>query len=244
MQTLFPAVEHPSLRVKSNALARLFNPGPDFDLINRGHTQRLPLEAYIAAKFYKDHEATVNSFMPYLLAMSCANSFSAAVGIRPANDSDLFIETYLDSSIEQYVAAVANGDQPRQSIVEIGNLVATRPGASQLIFIILTAVLYHANYRWVAFTATRQVEHMLKKLDFTCHVLCAADPARLGRSAAQWGRYYETDPHVMVIDVVDAMEKAMESRLAGGALAMYKNRLSALAAGLPGFDIAGLSGKV
>lgn len=218
---------------RPNALARLFNPAPAFAMVSATHDRRSELQGYIAAKFDKDHNARISSFMPYLLAMTCGGSFSAAVGIRPAAGHRLFVETYLDQPVEDYVSTIAGHDTRRDSIVEIGNLVSTQGGASQLVFIMLTAVLFEARYQWVAFTATAQVEHLLKKLDFTCHALCAADPSRLGEGAAQWGTYYDNNPQVMIINVAEAMAKIGNNRLALAALAMGHDHVPGLARQLP-----------
>ena len=214
---------------KPNALARLFNPWPDFSMVSRHHVQRGALEGYIGDKFRKDHGATIRSFMPYLLTISCGGNFSAAVGIRPAATEKLFVETYLDAPIEQYVSRVSEKNEGRNGIVEIGNLVATQGGTSQLVFILLTAVLAEAGHQWVAFTATAQVKHLLEKLNFTCHRLAAADPSRLGASAAEWGSYYANSPQVMVIHVGEALEKIGNNRLASAALALCRPAIPALA---------------
>jgi hypothetical protein len=232
MQTLSSAptpATASSTPIKRNALTRLFNPGPDFSIIKKSSSNRLAIEQYIAAKFLKDHNAHIHSFMPHLLTMSCANTFSGSVGIRAAKDNPLFIENYLEKTIENYISDISGNAENRTGIVEIGNLVATQIGASQLIFILLTAVLYNANYQWVAFTATKQVEHILNKLHFKCHILTKADPKKLGDDIAQWGSYYDTNPHVIAINIADALEKIQTSKLANSAYLIYKDIAKELA---------------
>lgn len=229
MQTLASPSNASPKPNKKNALTRLFNPGPSFSIINKNAANRADIEHYIAAKFFKDHKAHISSFMPYLLTMSCANTFSGSVGIRPAKDHLLFIEKYIERTIEQTISEMNSSKVNREGIVEIGNLVATQIGASQLIFILLTASLYHARFQWVAFTATQQVEHILKKLNFNCYTLCKADPKKIGADLAQWGTYYDSNPHVIAINIADALEKIQQSNLANSALILYEDSAKALA---------------
>ena len=54
------------------------------------------------------------------------------------------------------------------------------------------------------FTGIKSVRIALKRLGIHCLTLQAADPAKLCEEAAMWGRYYENDPDVMVVDVAQA----------------------------------------
>jgi hypothetical protein len=89
-------------------------------------------------------------------------SSAARLGMRPAASApELFLEQYLDRPVEQEIAARANCPVGRDGIVEICNLAADQRGASRHLFVLLTAVLAAASYRWIVFTATPQVEKLI-----------------------------------------------------------------------------------
>jgi hypothetical protein len=218
----------PAGRMRKASLLLLMLPVPDFRWHACGSAERFEVESYIAGKFRQEYAAELSSFAPLLLSMHCKNELSAAVGIRPASSGPLFVEQYLDKPIEQCIQTADSTEIQRDQIVEIGNLVATRRGASQLLFIVLGSLMYEAGYRWLVFSATNKVERITRKFPFPVQVLCASDPARLQGDAGEWGSYYETSPKVIVGDIREAYEKAQNNRLLRMALAFYRPLLGRL----------------
>ena len=230
-----PAAAHTMPRLRAASLLRLMLPVPDFAWHGVGGTGRERVESYIANKFRAEYAANVTAFAPLLLSMSCNGELSAAVGIRPAKSSALFIEQYLDDNVEQFIQSPDGEPVNREDIVEIGNLVATWKGASQLMFLVLGVALYEAGYRWLTFSATDKVERITRKFPFPLQVLCDSDPQRLGDRADEWGRYYETSPKVIVGDIKAAYERAQHSRTLKMALKFYRPLIRRLARTMPGY---------
>ena len=171
-------------------------PVPVFDLVGGQSTARHQVETYINNKFEASYGATLTEYLPLLLTMRCADQLSGAAGISVASvEHSLFLEQYLDLPIEQELTRSLGSEIERQSIVEIGNLVATTSGASRIVFIVLASLLYEAGFEWMAFTATRPLLASLRKLDFDYHSLGRAQSSRLAtNSAANWGSYYQNEP--------------------------------------------------
>jgi hypothetical protein len=210
-------------------LARLLTPAPIFRAHLPESRERHGVERYIAERFHAAHGAEIHDFMPVLLTMGCPGTLTAATGFRAAADHPLFLEHYLDTPVEQAVAAVAQAPVARSGIVEIGNLVATRGGASYLLFMVLTAMLERAGFDWVVFTATPQVRRALAHLGLTVHAVCDADPTRLPRHAIDdWGRYYASEPQVVAGDIARAMSVLRGRALHAGALALFRGSIEAL----------------
>ena len=92
-------------------------------VIGLDHPQRKKVETFIARRFREVHGAHIAVFMPQLLALfDDQGAVRAAVGIRDAGVERLFLEYYLDTSVEQAIAdkakpagTVAVGEQ----IIEI-----------------------------------------------------------------------------------------------------------------------------
>ncbi|MBV1932298.1 MAG: thermostable hemolysin [Porticoccaceae bacterium] len=211
----------------------------EFALHSVTSMQRKQLESYIAKQYNGIYGATITNFMPSLLSMSRAGQLQAAVGVRPASDETLFLEHYLDKPIEQEIAALAKLPVDRQSVVEIGNLVATGKGGSQLLFVLMTAVLEAAGFQWFVFTATPQVEKLIKRLHFCPYPLTYADARRLDNpccdatgSASQgesWGTYYDSRPKVMAGDIRHAMAIIRASSRLVRVVQQYHGKISSLA---------------
>jgi len=122
--------------------------GVEINLDNRFSQQRSLVESYIHEKFHKRYAADVQHFLPNLLNLSCNNKLCATVGIRAAETEPLFLEKYLRYPVEQEIGMRFKTAINRDSIIEIGNLVSTWRGSSQLLFIILTDLLTRIDRDW------------------------------------------------------------------------------------------------
>lgn len=170
----------------------------------RGPSRR-GLEAYIAAHYRAIHQARINAFMPILLEMRTAGESGAALGMTPGRYRPLFLEQYLDLPVEQAVAVLARQPVDRYRIIEIGNLVVTRPGLGLPLFVVMAMSMVAAGYQWMVFTATRQVVKLIGRLGFAPQYVVDADPERLRNGAEQWGHYYANQPKVMAGDLREAV---------------------------------------
>lgn len=162
---------------------------------------RADIEAYIARRYLRSHDARIDAFMPLLLAAAHRDGYAAALGLRPAGSEPLFLERYLDAPIETAVAAGLQQPIERARVVEVGHLAASCRSGGQLLIVLLIEALRGAGFRWLVCTATRQVRALVQSLGLPLHALAAADPARLGEGRAAWGRYYEAEPLVMAGDL-------------------------------------------
>ncbi|WP_416739472.1 thermostable hemolysin [Pseudomonas sp. NFX71] len=161
--------------------------------------ERPVFEAFIQQRFRKAHGADIRHFMPELFGMSDATGTLCAVaGVRRANDESLFLERYLDESIEPLISATADRPVDRSGIVEVGNLAANDTGSARMSIIAITYLLALGGLEWVAFTGNIGLVNSFHRLGLKPVTLCAADPSRLGDDRHSWGSYYESKPWVHV----------------------------------------------
>ncbi|TPG78214.1 thermostable hemolysin [Pseudomonas arsenicoxydans] len=161
---------------------------------------RRPLfEDFIQQRFRKAHGADIRHFMPQLFGMSNAsNELCAVAGIRMASVGQLFLERYLDESIDPLISAAADHPVDRAGIVEVGNLAASDTGSARMSIIAITYLLAMGGLEWVAFTGNVGLVNSFHRLGLKPVTLCAADPERLGDERHHWGSYYESKPWVHV----------------------------------------------
>jgi hypothetical protein len=214
------------------ALNRLLRLKPAFSFNNPYSPQRPALETYIGQQFASTYDAKITEFLPILSSMECHGNISAVAGIRPARETDLFIEQYLDAPIEVILSQLNQTSIDRSSIVEIGNLSATHRGATLLFFVVQIAMLHEAGIKWDVFAATNQVETIMSKLNFVSLELGPADPARLGDDAKNWGSYYDTQPTILATDITATMENLRQSPLTAAVLMLFKDTITQLAQSL------------
>lgn len=199
-----------------------------FSLLLDGAPGRDQVQDFIAAKFRKVYGAELSHFYPVILNRADASGIRAAVGLRPGTQRPLFLEQYLDISLEAAIQERTGADVARQELLEIGNLAAGDRPASQLLFILLTAVLAEAGFNWVVFTATEQIRVLLRRLRFDPVTLCEADPSRLQEDPQHWGSYYDSCPQVQAGFVTDALEILRRDRRAGALLQQHEHHIRRL----------------
>jgi len=159
---------------------------------------RAELERFIAERFREAYGAKVSHFCAQLLGMrDAAGAWQAAAGYSPAASGALYLEHYLDQPVELVLSGALDRTVPRARIVEVGNLASGARGFGRRFLPALRRHLLDLGYRWVVFTATREVRGILQHLAFEARPLAPASPARLPDGGAGWGTYYAHDPNVM-----------------------------------------------
>lgn len=175
---------------------------PSKVVISRNHAlKKNPVSSYISGLYAEHYDAKINVHYPLLFSLvSPENKILAAVGFRPAIHGSLFLEQYLDTSIEECVQV------PRSQIVEIGNLAANSRGATILLFTALSAYLNNQGFTQAVVTSTQALEKRFELISLCPRRLAEANPDLLLHKDEHWGSYYETKPHVLVGSVTSGYE--------------------------------------
>lgn len=176
------------------------------EILGKHHSSRSETEQFIQQIFRQHYDATIQHFMPELLALrNNAGQLTAALGIRPALDQPLFLEHYLTEPVEscmKKVMPVFEGDIKRENIIEVGNLAASSAGGSRWLITALTAYLQGAGYDWVTFTALPSLKNAFRKMGLKVITLADADKNCLAEQEQQaWGNYYDDKPQVVTVNV-------------------------------------------
>ena len=217
-------------RIKVAHFERLLLPHMPIQLHDSSSAERNNVEQYITDQFYASYQANVNSFLPYLLSSSTTDdNLSAVIGFQPATNKPLFLEQYLESNIESILSHKLGQNIARNKIVETGNLTSSRPGASQMLFILVAAILHQAGFEWVVFTATKQVKQLLEKLDLDVMAIGDANPEYLADKGQSWGSYYHDSPEIMTTSLTDGMRIFNQHHVIKFMLKNYQNTITKLA---------------
>jgi len=188
------------------------------------------VETFVAERFNHHYQAEVIHFLPYLLSTKTDDKFTAAMGFQAAGTVEpLFLEQYLNSSIEDEISRVTKQAVARNTIAEVGNLTSVHRGTSQLLFILTIAVLHEAGFEWSVFTATKQVQQLLAKLNLVTITLCEANPDLLIDKQQSWGSYYDDKPNVLIGNLTDAYALLAQHEVIGFMLKNYQNTITDIA---------------
>lgn len=180
---------------------------PQLNVVGRDAPERAEIEAYIANKFSAAYGAKLREFLPVFLLMSSRSGIAGVLGMRRGiHGHALFVEQYMDQPAEVLLGSVLGSSVQRASLVEIGNLVSTWRGSSQMLFIALASLICRVGAQWAVFTATPEVQKLLRRLHVEQYTLCEADGRRLGVQLADWGTYYDTNPTVIAVNARSAID--------------------------------------
>ncbi|WP_421882247.1 thermostable hemolysin [Methylibium sp.] len=188
------------------------SPAPHFAWHGVGDPARPRVEEFIRRVYDERYGARVRQFAPVLVSLRDAADpdapVLAAAGYRVATQP-LFLEHYLDVPIE-HALAVDAARPPRERIVEVGHLAAVRAGEGRRLILRLAQHLAGLQVEWVVSTLTEELRHLFTRMSVVPRALGAADPARLGQAAHDWGRYYDHHPVVLAGHLPLAMRRLAE----------------------------------
>lgn len=169
--------------------------------VNIGDTTRAEVEAFIYKVFKSAYGADVTLFMPHLVALRDDDGvLMAAFGLRPATGGHLFLEQYLDDSIESILSEHLNKQVTREQITKIGNLAVANPRNAGVLVAHIIQHTLDLGIEWCVATAHHSLQNSVIKSGRDVYPLSPADKARLSiEEQAKWGNYYHHLPQVIAI---------------------------------------------
>lgn len=173
------------------------------------HSQgRDEIEAFLRVRYKKYYGASLKAFLPNMLCLRDENrKIMAALGFRIADDQPLFLEQYLSRPIESQLSHLAGSKQPRNRIVEVGNLASVSAGGNRWLITALTAFLKGEGADWVVFTAHRPLLNSFAQMGISIFTLQQAIPDFMSpQELSQWGSYYRHSPVIATGNVMNGYE--------------------------------------
>jgi hypothetical protein len=201
-------------------------PTNNFVVYHEKSSDRDVAECAVKQCFRQAYQADISEFLPLLITAQSqvlnknvislvdnklqSKQVEAVVGLRSAASNSLYVEHYLPCAIEDEILQQYGLPVQRDQLVEIGNLISTRSGLSNQLFIILAFTLAELGIEWVTFTATHQVEFLLKRMQLQPITLCEASHAAVANNSTTWGSYYQQSPKVCFGNVYQAVAQLAE----------------------------------
>ncbi len=183
-----------------------------FELFEHLGADRALAEQFISRRFDESFNARVEAFMPRLFGMYDAEgNLRGALGLRSARHR-LFVEHYLDQPIERAIARRMACAVDRSSIVEVGHLSGTFPGAMRTMIWLLIERLHREGFEWVAFTGTTALRNAFRRNGlFPVDIELAAIERLPHDARAAWGSYYDHLPRVFVGRIRDGVQRMLQA---------------------------------
>lgn len=171
--------------------------------------QRAAVEDFIRSVYFSQFGAHIQGFLPELYVLSDGEGgMAAALGLRTAATTPLFLECYLRQPVEQAIAGASGRPVCRHQVVEIGNLAGRDPGVLRQVLPRMGEVLRQRGFRWLCFTGHTRLVNSFRRLGIPLLVLGPAQIDALPPAdRAQWGNYYDHAPVVVACDISAGREQ-------------------------------------
>jgi hypothetical protein len=156
------------------------------------------------------HDARPAADYPTYLSVGAPEAPLAVLGFRGAAAGPIFLERYLDQTIEHVLTQKLGRPVSRNRIIELGDHASRRPTATVALWCEAAAAL-HGQAEIAVAVLTRPLRQMFERLGFDLMALGPARMEALGSEGMQWGRYYDADPVVCAGDIAacrSVLEKA------------------------------------
>jgi hypothetical protein len=154
------------------------------------------------------HDAQPAADYPTYLSVGAPEHPQAVLGFRGAAAGPIFLERYLDQTIEDVLSRKLGRPVSRNRIIELGDHASKRPSATVALWSEAAAAL-HGQAEIAVAVLTRPLRQMFERLGFDLMALGPARIEALGPEGARWGRYYDADPVVCAGDIA-ACRKILE----------------------------------
>jgi hypothetical protein len=152
----------------------------------------------ICNAYHEHHEARLRALPRNFYALvGPGERVQCAVGLRDGTEPFLS-ESYLDQSIESVLSQAAEIRVERREIVEISGLACR--SQIRLVGFLRALIRYGGSlgFNWAFFTATDQIQKILRRIDLPLIDLGIAQRDRIAVPEL-WGSYYENEPKVFAI---------------------------------------------
>ncbi|MFC8128443.1 thermostable hemolysin [Streptomyces sp. NPDC057302] len=121
----------------------------------------------------------------------------ACIGISFPENGPIFLERYLDGTIEDALCEAAEQEVRRHQIVQLGSVASLKNMAGAEIYRALPLIQACLGRSYAVMTMTNRSAALAKRLGLITHRLCDADGTRLGaEELARWGTFYDQRPAV------------------------------------------------
>lgn len=180
---------------------------PCLRVVSKSVSQRQAIEEFIRSQYRQHFEADLLTFFPAILTVYCQQNqkLLGALGLRYADESDLFSEQYLRTPIEQLISARTGIPVARTDIIELGHFALLKPRYLTPVITTLAGFIRQLNAQWAVYTLSTPIKNALDKLAIQTSYLASAEACQLKCDDTNWGQYYHLQPAVYYSQIETAI---------------------------------------
>jgi len=177
------------------------------ELVTPASFRRNKVEEFIKDSYKKHFSANLNTFFPLILTVINIedDSIMGALGIRYADEENLFSENYLPDTVENSIFTHEKSFINRSKIIELGNFVVECKADIKFVLPAVSQFIKSLDVDWVVYTLTRPIKSYFNKFGIELNFLHDARAEAVNGAATDWGKYYKFNPAVYYSSVHKSM---------------------------------------
>ncbi len=179
--------------------------GVQLMLVSPADTKRAEIERFIADGYQKHFNAKLMDFFPIILAIRNLRTgrVLSAVGLRYADDYQLFSENYLDNSIESELTEKESVQIDRIDVIELGHFVADQTSDMTVVIPLIGNFLKTLSVKWAVYTLSRPIKIAFNRMGIKLTHIQHAHPDAVIKTKTDWGKYYDYKPAVYYSSIIN-----------------------------------------
>lgn len=181
-------------------------------LIEPCEAGREDAQAFIHTAYRLAFNANLKTYYPSIVTLHNEAGVThpailGAVGARSGLNQNLFLEQYLDASVQQMLTSMTGFAVQRERVVELGNLAVLRPALTYPFMSMLGSWLLEYQVEWLVFALTTKLRQLFLRAGLTLHELGQARESSLTNRDNDWGDYYQHDPRIVAVELAPAVAR-------------------------------------
>lgn len=182
------------------------SPAYELMIASPGDHQFIEACAFSREQYGRHFSCELNQFYPTMFCLYKDSTLVACCGFRSAGDEPLFLEQYLDVSIEESIRLQNDEQLPRHEIVEIGGLAMANREEGLAFMVRLAPQFQILGFQYATCTVTSPVRKLLVQVGIGSLFLATANPNCVSQADNAWGRYYALEPVVLAGAIQPAID--------------------------------------
>ena len=183
-------------------------------LVQKSVSHRRTIEGFIQQQYKKHFDAEIQQFFPVLISVyhTSSDNLLASVGIRYADQEDLFSEQYLAKPVEHLLGKQAGKKVQRSSVIELGHFALAH--RRHLVPVVRAIAQFIGQLRvdWAVYTLSQPMVNAVNRLQIPTQFLGFAEADKLHDQDNNWGQYYHLNPAVYCSHTATAIKAIHQGR--------------------------------
>jgi len=183
-------------------------------LVQKSVSQRQIIEQFVQRQYKQHFDAEIHHFFPVLISVyqSSNDALIGTVGIRYADQDNLFSEQYLSEPVEHILRQQSGASVERSTVIELGHFALAHRRYLEPVVYAIAQFIGQLHVEWTVYTLSQPMVKAVNRIKIPTHFLGFARADKLHDRDNRWGKYYHLKPAVYCSHTATAIDAIQHNR--------------------------------